>query len=185
VSYPRLLSNRSLQTPRIIYHSSCMFHLHSDRVGAALKESYHPIKNTLAIVWPFSLFRVRSRRARRAFSTSSKAPYHKHSLSGGPAMPSLHTPLPETKDSINYARTCAQFPPAPTETTKSTISSLGLIVHPEGGYFVETDRDPLLVPNPFVDSPAYENASSKHAPSTPSTAAAADTSSSTRTRSTP
>jgi predicted cupin superfamily sugar epimerase len=29
------------------------------------------------------------------------------------------------------------------------IAELGLLKHPEGGYFVETDRDPLRVPNPF------------------------------------
>ncbi|KIY73580.1 hypothetical protein CYLTODRAFT_434221 [Cylindrobasidium torrendii FP15055 ss-10] len=31
------------------------------------------------------------------------------------------------------------------------IASLGLIKHPEGGYFVETDRQPDEVPTPFVD----------------------------------
>jgi len=37
----------------------------------------------------------------------------------------------------------------PNPTSASTIASLNLQAHPEGGYFVETDRDPLLVPNPF------------------------------------
>ena len=34
------------------------------------------------------------------------------------------------------------------------IVKLGLQKHPEGGYYVETDRDPLRIPNPFrsVDS---------------------------------
>ena len=34
-------------------------------------------------------------------------------------------------------------------STKRLITKLGLQRHPEGGYFVETDRDALLVPNPF------------------------------------
>ena len=31
----------------------------------------------------------------------------------------------------------------------STIKSLNMIRHIEGGYFTETDRDPLLIPSPF------------------------------------
>lgn len=31
-----------------------------------------------------------------------------------------------------------------------TLSTLNLQPHPEGGYFVETDRDPFEVPNPFM-----------------------------------
>ena len=34
-------------------------------------------------------------------------------------------------------------------TIQKTIDSLHLIPHIEGGYFVETDRDPLRIPNPF------------------------------------
>lgn len=30
------------------------------------------------------------------------------------------------------------------------ISSLHLLKHPEGGWFAETDRDPLRIPNPFL-----------------------------------
>jgi len=30
------------------------------------------------------------------------------------------------------------------------IDSLHLLKHPEGGWFVETDRDPLRIPNPFL-----------------------------------
>lgn len=30
------------------------------------------------------------------------------------------------------------------------INSLHMLKHPEGGYFVETDRDPLRIPNPFL-----------------------------------
>ncbi|KXG47430.1 Protein of unknown function DUF985 [Penicillium griseofulvum] len=32
---------------------------------------------------------------------------------------------------------------------KTTINALNLQPHPEGGYFVETDRDPHRVPNPY------------------------------------
>lgn len=33
--------------------------------------------------------------------------------------------------------------------TQTLIKTLNLQVHPEGGYFAETDRDELRVPNPF------------------------------------
>ena len=36
---------------------------------------------------------------------------------------------------------------------KTTINKLGLEEHPEGGYFVQTDRDNLRVPNPYLDQP--------------------------------
>jgi len=39
-------------------------------------------------------------------------------------------------------------PPA----TQSLIRSLGLEPHVEGGYFAEIDRNPWLVPNPFLSS---------------------------------
>lgn len=46
------------------------------------------------------------------------------------------------------------FQPKPSATPESPtigslIAKLGLQKNPEGGYFVETDRDPLRVPNPF------------------------------------
>lgn len=40
--------------------------------------------------------------------------------------------------------------PAEQRATAQTISTLNLQTHPEGGYFVETDRDPFEVPNPFM-----------------------------------
>ncbi len=40
-----------------------------------------------------------------------------------------------------------------SSTTQSIIDILHLLPHPEGGYFVETDRDPLRVPNPFASDP--------------------------------
>ncbi|KAL9605418.1 MAG: hypothetical protein Q9179_001367 [Wetmoreana sp. 5 TL-2023] len=48
----------------------------------------------------------------------------------------------------------ASFKPA-LETAESPkvqalITRLGMAVHPEGGYFVETDRDSRRVPNPFL-----------------------------------
>ncbi|KAF2139390.1 uncharacterized protein K452DRAFT_289943 [Aplosporella prunicola CBS 121167] len=49
------------------------------------------------------------------------------------------------------------FPLNPTTTTENAataalISALNMTAHPEGGYFVETDRDSLRVPNPLKDS---------------------------------
>ena len=39
-----------------------------------------------------------------------------------------------------------------TPSTRHLITKLRLQKHPEGGYFRETDRDPLRVPNPFRSS---------------------------------
>jgi hypothetical protein len=36
--------------------------------------------------------------------------------------------------------------------TQTIISALGLEKHIEGGYFAEIDRNPLLIPNPFLTS---------------------------------
>jgi len=36
-----------------------------------------------------------------------------------------------------------------SEKTRSIIRTLGLQTHPEGGYYKETDRDILTIPNPF------------------------------------
>ena len=33
------------------------------------------------------------------------------------------------------------------------INTLHMQKHPEGGYFVETDRDPRVIPNPFAKQP--------------------------------
>ena len=44
---------------------------------------------------------------------------------------------------------------------KSTVKTLALLDHIEGGHFVETDRDPLLIPNPFKNLPQLTNATAK------------------------
>ncbi|KAI3398416.1 hypothetical protein diail_9236 [Diaporthe ilicicola] len=36
------------------------------------------------------------------------------------------------------------------------VQALNMIPHIEGGYFAETDRDPLLIPSPFPVTPASE-----------------------------
>lgn len=46
----------------------------------------------------------------------------------------------------------ASEPPA----TAGVIQALNMIPHIEGGYFAETDRDPLLIPSPFPIAPASE-----------------------------
>lgn len=43
-------------------------------------------------------------------------------------------------------------PPA----TAAVINALNMIPHIEGGYFAETDRDPLIIPSPFPVTPASE-----------------------------
>ncbi|KAL8661617.1 MAG: hypothetical protein Q9202_005445 [Teloschistes flavicans] len=39
---------------------------------------------------------------------------------------------------------------AESPTIQAIINQLSMMPHPEGGYFVETDRDTLRVPNPFL-----------------------------------
>lgn len=61
-----------------------------------------------------------------------------------------------------YAQSLLQS--APTNEPSSiaaTITHLSLQQHIEGGYFVETDRDPLQVPNPFLNMPLLTNATAK------------------------
>jgi len=55
----------------------------------------------------------------------------------------------------------ANPPPAEPPSIANIIKHLNVQPHNEGGYFVETDRDPRTVPNPFKDQPVLENATSK------------------------
>jgi predicted cupin superfamily sugar epimerase len=52
-----------------------------------------------------------------------------------------------------------QLPEPPS--TQSIISTLGLVSHVEGGYFVEIDRNPLIIPNPFLSSPSTSQTAEK------------------------
>lgn len=40
-------------------------------------------------------------------------------------------------------------PPPPSPAIATLLTTLSLLPHPEGGFFSETDRDPLLIPSPF------------------------------------
>ena len=54
--------------------------------------------------------------------------------------------LPDTQ----FTQHLCSTPKAPSNALiTSTIHSLNLQPHPEGGHFAETDRDPFLIPNPF------------------------------------
>lgn len=61
-----------------------------------------------------------------------------------------------TVDTTLTSPICPFFTPTSTgvetPSTRHLITTLGLQKHPEGGYFRETDRDPLRVPNPFQSS---------------------------------
>lgn len=63
------------------------------------------------------------------------------------------------------------FAPTPgtpePEIFQSLISSLSMMTHIEGGYFVETDRDPLLIPSPFPADTLYSSAAAALAPQRP------------------
>jgi uncharacterized protein len=61
-----------------------------------------------------------------------------------------------------YARSLLASPPKSDPSTISdTVNTLSLEKHIEGGYFVETDRDSLTIPNPFKSLPQLDNATIK------------------------
>ncbi|KAK5167022.1 uncharacterized protein LTR77_007751 [Saxophila tyrrhenica] len=51
-------------------------------------------------------------------------------------------------------------------TSQSLITHLSLQPHPEGGYFAETDRDTLRIPNPFASDPRSKLVESRSASTT-------------------
>ncbi|OAP61958.1 hypothetical protein AYL99_04161 [Fonsecaea erecta] len=66
------------------------------------------------------------------------------------------------RDDRHYTRSLLRSPPsAESQAISHTITTLQLQSHIEGGYFHETDRDPLLVPNPFKNLPLLTNATSR------------------------
>lgn len=56
--------------------------------------------------------------------------------------------------------------PEPADT-QAVIDRLQMLPHIEGGYFVETDRDPRLVPNPFAGAADYSSAAAALVPQRP------------------
>ncbi|ETI19293.1 hypothetical protein G647_09125 [Cladophialophora carrionii CBS 160.54] len=61
-----------------------------------------------------------------------------------------------------YVSSLLSSPPRPhTPAIMSTITTLNLQDHIEGGHFVETDRDPLRVPNPFKSRAQVPNATAQ------------------------
>ncbi len=78
-------------------------------------------------------------------STSSNSPFHQ-------GHPLLKMSACDTILASHLLPTFTPPPHAPeSPNTQSLIPSLFIHSHPhpEGGYFVETDRDPLCIPNPF------------------------------------
>lgn len=74
-----------------------------------------------------------------------------------PPSPSSEPLIPDT----TYAQSLVSDPPTqPTPTISTTISTLNLQSHPEGGYFVETDRNPTVVSNPYLDDAPLNNPTS-------------------------
>ena len=68
--------------------------------------------------------------------------------------------------SLSYPLRPIFHPSATPESPKiqSLLSHLSLIPHTEGGYFCETDRDPLRIPNPFKSLPRPANATATLSP---------------------
>lgn len=60
-------------------------------------------------------------------------------------------------------------------TVQTLINKLGLQKHPEGGYFVETDREPLRVPNPFLSGNGSNQNTTHGAPEDDSSRSASTT----------
>lgn len=56
-----------------------------------------------------------------------------------PSLPPLTATYPPSKPSLDRE----------SPQSRALIDHLNLLPHIEGGYFVETDRDNLRVPNPF------------------------------------
>ena len=42
-----------------------------------------------------------------------------------------------------------------TKTNEEIVSSLSLVAHPEGGYYVETDRREITIPSPYSGEPYF------------------------------
>ncbi len=70
--------------------------------------------------------------------------------------------LPSAITSLaSYAQQLAAHPQSEPAEILSIVSALGLQRHPEGGYFVETDRDTTKIPNPFIRQGSEEAAVSE------------------------
>lgn len=62
----------------------------------------------------------------------------------------------------HYPRPDASVARSEPPKLQKLIETLRLIPHIEGGYFVETDRDPLRVPNPFLKDGTQQQEPSDH-----------------------
>ncbi|KAL3451939.1 RmlC-like cupin domain-containing protein [Aspergillus insuetus] len=60
----------------------------------------------------------------------------------------------------------AHNPSTELPSTQNLISILNLSPHPEGGYFLETDRNPLQIANPYHNNSKNVNSINKHNDST-------------------
>ncbi len=88
-----------------------------------------------------------------------------------PIFPTLTVPtiMSSTIDSSLAPLTPSFSPTTPhpeSSTTQSILQHLNLQPHPEGGYFVETDRDPLRVPNTFAPNPSSKSVETRSASTT-------------------
>ncbi|CEL03261.1 hypothetical protein ASPCAL04419 [Aspergillus calidoustus] len=75
----------------------------------------------------------------------------------------LDTPLPSIKPI--YPPTpipCPSNPSTESSSTQHLISTLGLSPHPEGGYFIKTDRNPLRIANPYYNDSKNVHSINKH-----------------------
>jgi predicted cupin superfamily sugar epimerase len=67
--------------------------------------------------------------------------------------------MPHIIYDTSYTKSLLDSPPsAEPQTVQGIINILKLQPHIEGGYFVETDRERRVVPNPFKDLPLLSNA---------------------------
>ncbi|KAH8425364.1 cupin domain-containing protein [Aspergillus melleus] len=74
---------------------------------------------------------------------------HLETVNKDPDSPEMDIPISDIKP--YYKPPSSQTSPnniADSPTIQKTIQTLNLQIHPEGGYFVETDRSQLRIPNP-------------------------------------
>ncbi|RHZ64711.1 cupin domain-containing protein [Aspergillus thermomutatus] len=58
------------------------------------------------------------------------------------------------------------YHPSPPQSIQTTLQTLHLQPHPEGGYYTETDRHPLRIPNPHNKDPSDTNTNTRSLSST-------------------
>ena len=96
---------------------------------------------------------------------SKRSSFKEFTFSSEIFTPAVYSSTMSACDSTLASPIRPSFEPRPNfaepSSTQNLIAKLGLQKHPEGGYYVETDRDPLRIPNPFQ---SFDRSTSPHEP---------------------